>query len=612
MTDLATYHDLVQAELRDGHIWLTASYRRKDQCKLVPGSRYDADRQAWGVPLSWGSCKALRGVFGQDLIVGPELVSWATAEVNLRITPCLALRSAVEAEGDPALYPFQRAGVQFLRTAEQALLADEMGTGKTVQVAVALRELRDAGECPFPALVVCPNSVKTNWRRELEKWCPEATIAVLSGSAANRRKLLAAGADVYILNWEATWRLSRLSGYGNLRLADGEKVDKELNAVPWRTVVADEAHRAKEPKAKQTRAVWHVAHQSTVRFRWALTGTPVANAPDDLWSILHMIDPRGWPARTRFVERYCLTAWNPYGGLDVVGVRPETREEFYAVLDPRMRRMPKDLVLPHLPPKLRSVREAEMTSKQAKAYKQMDEGMIAAIGDDDSGDYVVAPSPLTRSLRLSQFASAYAELNEAGEVRLQAPSNKVEALLEILEELGDEPLVVFAESRQLVELASERLMKERISHRLLVGGLTDDQRAAAVSDFQEGRARVILLTLKAGGEGITLTRAWHICFLQRSWSMIDNRQAEDRVHRIGSEIHDVIHVIDVIAPGTVEDDQIETLHAKFARLQEIVRDRETLRIAAAAGDHVAAQKLAQLEGEENAIMQSNLAMEVVA
>src|SRR5690606_25052376 len=119
-----------------------------------------------------------------------------------------------DAEGDPDLYPFQRAGVQFLIHARRALLADEMGTGKTVQVAVALREMAAAGMDPFPALVVAPNSVKTVWERELKKWAPDVTVAVVRGSKAARVKAIDSGADVGIVNWETTWRHSRVAGYG--------------------------------------------------------------------------------------------------------------------------------------------------------------------------------------------------------------------------------------------------------------------------------------------------------------------------------------------------------------------------------------------------------------
>jgi len=593
-----------EVESDDGPIWLTSGYTAKELIKQVPGARWDADRRQWSVPLTWSGCKALRGVVGDSLVVGPALVDWAQRHVDELVNPCLELRSALEWDGDPNLFPFQRAGVAFLSVARRAILADEMGTGKTVQASVALRELDARGLDPFPALVIAPSGVKTAWARELARWVPGVHVEVVEGSAVARRKAITSGADVVVMNWETTWRHSRLAGYGSVRLSEKDKEPGELNEVSWRTVIADEAHRMKNPKAKQTRATWWLAR--TAEYRWALTGTPIANAPDDLWAILHFLDEKEWPARSKFVDRYCLTAWNAFGGLDVVGVRPDRKDEFYACLDPRFRRMPKSLVLPQLPPKVRVVREAPMTTKQAKAYKQMKEQQAAELSDalesSENPSWTAATLPLVQNLRLMQFSSSYAEVNDANDVRLAMPSNKVDALLEIVEEAADEPLVVFAESRQLVDLAAAALVENGIDVRLIVGGMNAAARDTSVNDFQDGKVNVILLTTKAGGEGITLTRSSTLVFLQRSWSMLANRQAEDRVHRIGSEVHESITIIDVIAPGTVEVEQVGKLREKLGRLEEVVRDKETLRIAADGGDESAARKLAELEAEEARIL----------
>lgn len=604
---------MVQAETDGTRIWLWADFRQKDLIKLVPGSRWDTDRRQWSVPLSWAACMQLRGVFGDQLQICEQLWQWASAERMNRVEPSLAMRLATDADGDPNLFPFQRAGVRFLVSARQAILGDEMGTGKTVQIAVTLRELDESyrtaeasgfdgtivAPSPFPCLIVAPKSVKRNWVRELEKWCPGINVIAPPSGAANLRKALADEPDVVIVNYENTWRFSRLSGYGSMRLSDAEKKEKDLNHVPWATVVVDEAHKIKDPKAKQTRAIWWLGHQPSVTYRYALTGTPIAKAPDDLWSVLHFISPDEFAAKTAYVDRYCLQTWNAWGGMEVVGIRPEMKAEFFGIVDSRMRRMPKDLVLPWLPPKVRSIREAEMTAKQRKAYEEMEDRMVAEVAD---GDYTAAVTPLVARLRKMQFASAYAQLDDEGNVRLSEPSNKVDELMDLLGELGDEPLVVFAQSRQLIELAAARLEKAHISYRLLVGGMSELQREASMSDFQEGRARVMLGTIAAAGEGVTLTRARHLVFLQRHDSMLGNKQAEDRIHRIGAEVHERVHIIDIVTPGTVELKQIENLHLKFARLQEIVRDRETLQHAAANGDQAAAAKLADLALEEAELM----------
>jgi SNF2 family DNA or RNA helicase len=218
-----------------------------------------------------------------------------------------------------------------------------------------------------------------------------------------------------------------------------------------------------------------------------------------------------------------------------------------------------------------------MQPKQARAYAQMRDEMIAEI---ENGERVFALDPIVRLTRLSQFASAYAEMvEENGEpkVRLTAPSNKIDAMMEIIEELNGKPVVVFAQSRQLIELAAERLDKAGISYSMIVGGQTAPVRETNIKRFQvDGHSQVMLATIQAGGTGLTLTRADTLVFLQRSWSMIDNSQAEDRVHRIGSEVHDSVNIIDVVSNGTVEIGQREALTAKSERAQEFVRDKELL------------------------------------
>jgi SNF2 family DNA or RNA helicase len=167
------------------------------------------------------------------------------------------------------------------------------------------------------------------------------------------------------------------------------------------------------------------------------------------------------------------------------------------------------------------------------------------------------------------------EINEDGDVRMMAPSTKVDALVDLLDDMGEEPLVVFAASRQLIDLAAQRLDKEKITYSMIVGNQSDAVRYGNETSFMDGTNRVILLTMGAGSEALTLTRASTTCFLQRSWSLVQNRQAEDRTHRPGQEAEKVL-IIDLIAPGTVEEAQWSALQAKGEMLEEITRDRQAM------------------------------------
>lgn len=477
------------------------------------------------------------------------------------------------------LLEFQRPGVAFLVKNRRAILADPMGTGKTAQMIRTLQVLSEMGENPFPALVVCPNSLKlSTWSSELTTWAPELRVQVVDGTATQRRKQLAhvqelstAGEPtVAVINWEAVRLHSRVSGYGTIALTDKDKEPKELNTLGLRTVICDEAHKMKDPRASQTRAVWSVLHEA--EFRYLMTGTPIAQNLGDLWSLLHGIEPVWFPARTKYLDRWADTSLNYFGGIDIHGVKPETKDEFFKVIDPLIRRIPKEAALPQLPPKLPvQYRHTPMSPKQKKAYGEMRDQMVAELND-----LLVAPNPLSQLIRLTQLASASAEFNEDGEIRLSAPSPKVDDLVDLLEELGDEPLVVAAVSRQLIELAAERLTKLKISHGLVTGAQSIFERQDAVRRFQAGHLRVILLTLGAGAEGITLTRASRMLFMQESFSEIQNAQARDRVHRIGSEIHEFVQIIVQITPDSVEEHKLELLATKQMRMEEIVRDKPTL------------------------------------
>jgi SNF2 family DNA or RNA helicase len=202
----------------------------------------------------------------------------------------------------------------------------------------------------------------------------------------------------------------------------------------------------------------------------------------------------------------------------------------------------------------------------------MAEHMLAKI----DGGLVAAVNPLTQMIRLSQFASAFAELHEDQSLELQAPSNKIDALMDIMDELGDEQVVVFAESRQLIELAAKKLTSKKIKFGQVVGDASTLDRARDIDLFQEGRLQVMLATFGAGGEGITLTAARVAVFLQRPWSLVQSKQAEDRIHRPGAEVHESIEIIDVISKGTIEEYRLVRLAQKEDMLQEVVRD-EVLR-----------------------------------
>lgn len=582
------------------HIAIHAEYRFKELCKGLPGATWDQKTGVWRVPLSYSSCLNLRAQFREDLEIRPRLAEWATDLVTTKINPAMALRDLETADGDEDLFPHQRAGVQFLKTAKRALLADEPGLGKTAQAIRALKALEEDGERVWPALIVCPNTLKKTWEREFKIWDPEVKPVVIKGTAAKRKKafdeVLAAEESekiAVIINWESLRSHSRLERFGSISLtrcvecggtdpkvttARCEVHIGELNQIDFGAVVADEIHRSKDPKSKQTRALWSATGDADIRF--ALTGTPIANDVVDLWAILHWLSPEDWPSKTKWIDFYIDTMLNAFGGMMVLGVKPHRQEDFYKALNPRMRRMLKKSVLPWLPEVMNERRDVEMSAKQKKAYEQMRDHMIAEL---EEGEVLSAPSILTQTTRLLQFANSYAEMvvdEKTGEPHavLSEPSCKVDQLMDDIKngDFGEDSVAVCAVSRQLIDLLSAAMTKAGIPHGRITGAQDEDERQWAIEDFQSGKIKWILFTAQAGGVGVTLTAARRLIMLQRPWSLVDYKQALDRVHRIGSEIHDSIIITDYVTENTIEDRVIEVLGTKADNFDEIVRDRAKL------------------------------------
>lgn len=575
-------------------------WRFQEILKALPTSHWDKKASVWRFNLTWQTCLALKAELGDLLQAGPKLKQWMTDEYNNRILPAYTLRDKIEAEGYERLFPHQRGDVQFLATAERAILANGLGSGKSQSAFSTARFLYEhRGINPFPMLIVCPNSTKYQWKTEIEEVWPGLTVNVIDGTVTKRRKALAEQAHVTIINWESVRMHSRLLPYGSIALkkcvehgghdpkvtaATCEVHPKELNGINFNMVIGDEAHRIADPSTKVSRAF--KAATGDARFRIALTGTPIRSSPDDLFSILNWLMPDAYPSKVKYIDRFCISHPDAWGTLHISGIRKEMEQEFFSGLDPFLRRMPKELILPFLPPVLRSRRDVEMGAKQKKAYEQMRDQMLAELDDD----VITTSSALIKMMRMLQFASAYGEVEyrdvlnqDTGEwyekafVKLSDPSSTLDAFMEDLPDFGDESIVVFAVSKQLINMLSARLTKAGISHGLITGDQDAETRQMHMNAFQAGQTQLILCTIAAGGTGITLTKGRYGVFLQRSWSMIENTQAEGRVHRIGSQQHESIHIIDYVTAGSCQETVFKAVAEKGKNLEIILRDKELMK-----------------------------------
>lgn len=462
------------------------------------------------------------------------------------------------------LRPYQIECLEKFANQRHVLCGDEMGVGKTVE-AIALDQLRrmQAGPGDHKTLVIAPlTGVIDSWVEHFEEWTDLKVRRIDHRSAKHRARFLEVESDVYVIHPEG------------LRLEENRLIQ-----VDWLHVIFDEVHRAKNRKTQTFKAAQHVGKKA--QYRSGFTGTPVMNHPDELWAILNWLYPtkkdrdsagfKHWYQKLlnsywRFYERFIEYDEDPvYGYRTITGTKNE--DELRSLIDPfYIRRLKRD-VLSHLPPKQYQKYEVELHPKQRRAYNDMKKELIAWIGEQENQP-LVASIAIAKLIRLQQFTLGHAQIIN-GEMKLSDPSAKLDALMDILDDLGETQCVVFSTSKQAINLAEGRLVKAGYTTAKVTGDVGQTQRTGAIKRFQSGEAQVFLATIGAGGVGLNLQNANTVIFLDRDWSPANNLQAEDRVHRSGQE-HDSVHIIDIIARDTVDQQKDRKLQQKWGWIKATV------------------------------------------
>ncbi|NED78291.1 DEAD/DEAH box helicase, partial [Streptomyces sp. SID9944] len=424
------------------------------------------------------------------------------------------------------LRDYQLRGLGWLvRMTESGLgccLADDMGLGKTITlIALHLHRQGDPATAG-PTLVVCPTSLMGNWQREIERFAPGTPVRRFHGA---RRDLgdLADGEFV-------------LTTYGTMRL-DAQR----LADVTWGMVVADEAQHVKNPysaTARQLRAIG-------ARARVALTGTPVENNLSELWAILDWATPGLLGRLGAFRARYAQAVES--------GRDPVAAERLARLVGPFLlrRRKSDPGIAPELPPKTETDHAVSLTAEQTGLYEALVRETLAEI----SGAGGMARRGLVVKLLtgLKQICNHPAQFLKEDRPRIAGRSGKLELLDELLGTILAEGagVLVFTQYVRMARLIERHLAARGVPSQFLHGGTPVAGREDMVRRFQDGEAPVFLLSLKAAGTGLNLTRAEHVVHYDRWWNPAVEAQATDRAYRIGQSRPVQVHRL--IAEGTVED-----------------------------------------------------------
>ena len=521
-----------------------------DAIKQLPGRKWDGQKKVWRVPIP-KLAENLEGIskfvqnYGFDI---SEDVYIAIQEEMEEFESNLEASAASDAEIEVPglaleLYPFQKAGVAYAIKNERVFIADEMGLGKTVQAIATIQKLN-----AYPAIIVCPASLKFNWEKEWNTWLPEKEVAVWNGKGDP--------AEVVIINYDMLPK----------RLED-------LSSINAQAIVFDESHYIKNKKAKRTVASKILAKK--IKYRLLLTGTPIVNRPIELVSQLDIMGRLNeFGGFWKFAERYCNAHYTRFG-LDLSGAM--NLDE----LNERLRgncliRREKKEVMKELPDKRKVTMPIEIDNR--KEYSQAEEDLIEWVGNNALKDKAflesIAHLPWEeRERRMGEWQMDAEKRAERAEylVRIEAlkqltAKGKMKQAKEWISDFieSGEKLVVFATHKEIVNEVANEFKCHKI-----MGETPAIERQKIVEDFQNNPdTKLIVLNIKAGGVGITLTASSNVLFLEYPWTPADLEQAIDRTHRIGQK--DSVTAWFLVGKDTIDEEILDMLGVKQSIVSKTV------------------------------------------
>lgn len=528
--------------LRIPHNDLDTRYKVKN----LTTRRWDADAKAWVIPL--GEASKLIQLLGEEHALSKSMnaheqiksylhkkaeriaISGASTLSNDEIVTEMKERLKGRFPAGKELFPFQYVGVRFGELAGgRFLLGDDMGVGKTIQ-ALAYAALHEE---QWPVVVVCPANVKYNWAKEIEAWLPTSTLQVVEG-----RKYEFSDCDFTVINYDL------------MTYCEEQLLDMEAGIV-----IFDESHYlknkgTKSKPVKRTVASMNVAEDADSVL--CLSGTPITNRPVELFTTLEMIRPseykgQYWP----YVKRYCAAynngfAWDTSGASNI----PELHEKLRDVMIRRL----KEEVLPELPDKMRQFIPAVVSSSDLADYRQVHRSLTREYDSMQSRGSVPAGFVLNM---LTQLRHA------AGRLKV---TPTVQWIKEYKSQKPDIPLVVFFHHKDVGASLLEAMDDEKTLNakkwRVISGDTPAQSRTKYVEQFQMGMLDGLLCSTGAAREGITLTAADTVVFVEREWVPGWEEQAEDRILRIGAEGKDTVWATYLSVVGTIDEHFDRVIEAK--------------------------------------------------
>jgi SNF2 family DNA or RNA helicase len=406
-----------------------------------------------------------------------------------------------------SLYPYQRHGVSWLLHKKRGILADDMGLGKTYQAISAARRLIRFGEINW-TLVVAPKSLLNTWLDEFNKWAPELKTCIFTRAEMQKG-----------YSW------TRLINSNHILITTYETLRGDINQIHENSpdlVIADEAHRLRKKESLTFQAFKTLKS----RYLWFLSGTPIERSSEDLVVMLSIIEPRQFSQNDKSIHRISLQA--------------QARNFFL--------RRTKNEVLSELPPVIERLETLELTESQRKSY----ENVLRS-------NYV---NYLSKFSKLREICDYDEESDE---------SSKIDRILEIAQDIADnkEKVVVFSYTLKPLSILAEKLNIEGILFTTILGDQSIEIRKQVIDQFKnDSKVTVLLASTKVASEGITLTEANNVIFMNKWWNPSSNNQARDRVVRIGQTKK--VNVIGFKIKNTLEENLEKILENKQKTFDQVM------------------------------------------
>lgn len=445
------------------------------------------------------------------------------------------------------LRDYQRRGVSWLQYLESLglnpCLADDMGLGKTLQVITCLLKEREEREDVPPTLVIAPTSVIGNWRKEIERFAPRLRTLVHQGGTRTREKQAfvesCAAHDVVL----TSFALARLD-------------EKLLHDVQWQRVVVDEAQNIKNPQAAQTKAILKLS----ASHRLALTGTPVENRLRDLWSIFNFLNPGYLGKEAQFRKSFELPIQKENDKV--------CSEMLKKLVEPFiLRRVKTDKrIINDLPDKIEQKMFCTLSPEQASLYEAVVRDVELQL--EEAEGMQRRGLILSTLLKLKQICNHPMQFLQDGSAFTTERSHKLQRLGEMLEEVieSGESALIFTQFTEIGDALQRHLEQQKhYNTYYLHGGTSPARRERMITEFQDSATEpsLFILSLRAGGVGLNLTKANHVFHFDRWWNPAVEDQATDRAFRIGQRKNVFVHKF--VSMGTMEE-----------RIDEMIEDKKRL------------------------------------